>query len=386
MVITMNHTPTLSRLLSAGIALTLSFALLCGCTKEAETEKAQKMRDLTVTELVQEIKLGWNLGNTLDAHSDTLKSDKPTVYETSWGNPETTEEMILAVKDKGFNAVRVPITWTGHIGEAPDYTINDAWMDRVQVVVDYVVKNDLYCIMNLHHEDWHFPSYDNLDAAKSELTAVWKQIADRFKGYNEKLIFEGMNEPRMIDTAQEWTGGTPESRDVVNQLNAAFVETVRATAGNNEKRALMLPTYAASTTNAVLSEYKLPADDKLIVSVHAYTPYDFALNKNGTEQYNPDSDAGQIDNLMDTLDQVFVKKGHPVIIGEFGAMNKDNLDDRCAWAEYYVKAAKEKGIPCFWWDNGAFSGSGENFGLLNRTKCSWQFPELTDALQRGIGA
>lgn len=132
----------------------------------------------------------------------------------------------------------------------------------------------------------------------------------------------------------------------------------------------MIPTYAASSSTSAWDNFTIPSDDKIIVSVHAYTPYDFTLNINRTSQWNPNNsaDTGAINYLMDSLNQYFISKGHPVILGEFGAMNKNNLSQRTDWAYYYVKAAKAKGIPCIWWDNGAVSGSGELFGLLDRLR------------------
>ena len=336
------------------------------------------IRDIPSTELVKELKIGWNLGNTLDATGGGAL----LTSEMSWGNPKTKEEMIIAVKEAGFNVVRIPISWGNHLGPEPDYIINNAWLDRVNEVVDYAINNDLYVIINMHHEEWHFPSYDNYETASTILTKVWAQIAERFKSYDEHLIFEGMNEPRMKGTPQEWTGGNPEARDVINKLNQDFVDTIRNSGGNNPYRHLMIPTYAASSDPKTWKDFVIPDDDKVIVSIHAYTPYNFALNKNGTDKWSPTNrnDTREIDSLMDNLYNTFISKGQPVILGEFGAMDKNNLEDRVAWAKYYVQKAKEKGIPCIWWDNGAFTGSGELFGLLDRRTLEWKYPEIVEAL------
>ena len=337
------------------------------------------MRDITSVELVKELKIGWNLGNTLDATGGSLLST-----ESSWGNPLTTKAMIDAVKKAGFNTIRLPITWEKHLGPAPDFIIHDAWLNRVQEIVDYAIDNDMYVIINAHHEEWYYPSYDNLDSAKTELTKLWEQVANCFQNYNEHLIFEGMNEPRLKGTKLEWTGGDAESHDVINQLNAAFVQTIRHAGGNNPLRHLMIPTYAASTLPNVLADFTVPDDDKVIVSIHSYTPYNFALNLQGTSKWSADStsDTSDIDNLMNTLKANFISKGIPVILGEFGAGDKKNLPDRVAWVQYYIKAATKIGVPCIWWDNGAFKGTGESFGLLNRRTLSWEFPEIVDAMMK----
>ncbi|NLZ82967.1 MAG: glycoside hydrolase family 5 protein [Clostridiales bacterium] len=340
-----------------------------------------EIEDISSSELVKRMKIGWNLGNTLDA-----TGGNSLATESSWGNPLTTKEMIDTVKDAGFNVLRIPTTWEKHLGTEPDYIIDESWLDRVQEVVNYGIQNDMYVILNMHHEEWHFPSHDNAEKAKEILTKVWKQIADRFENYDEHLIFEGMNEPRMKGTEFEWNGGNEEGWDVINQLNAAFIETIRSAGGNNSKRHLMIPTYAASSDPRSWQKFEVPEDDKVIVSLHAYTPYNFALNGQGTDVWslNNSNDTGEVDRLMNNIDRSFTSKGIPVILGEFGARDKNNIESRAAWAEYYIKKASEIGVPCIWWDNGAFSGNGELFGLLARRRVAWTHVDIIDALMRGI--
>lgn len=333
--------------------------------------------DITSEELVADMKIGWNLGNTLDSVGGiALESER------AWGNPVTTQEMIDEVLAQGFNVIRIPVTWEGHFGDGPDYLIHDIWMNRVQEVVDYAYDKGAYVILNLHHEDWHFPSEENKEEASVMITALWTQIAERFKDYDEHLIFEGLNEPRKKGTAYEWNGGDKEGRDVVNHFMQVFVDAVRATGGNNTYRHLMVCGYAASSSTDALKSIKLPEDDKLIVSVHAYVPYNFALNTTGTSVFEA---TNEIDKLMSDIRQIFVEQGVPVIIGEFGAMNKENEEERVEWATYYVSKAREIGVPCIWWDNNAFAGSGENFGLFNRREMNWPYPDLLKALQDAAG-
>lgn len=330
---------------------------------------------LTPVELCKEITVGWNLGNTLDATGGNGLSS-----ETSWGNPKATEELILAVKEAGFNAVRIPTTWYNHCSGS-NYTIDEAWMERVQEVVDYAYDNGMYVILNAHHEDFNFPSDANYSKAKKALTSIWKQIAENFKDYGERLIFEGQNEPRKIGTNVEWNGGDAEGRDNVNKLNADFVKTVRATGGNNEKRCLMVPTYAASFY--ALSGFELPDDDRLIVSVHAYSPYNFAMNTGGgaTNNFNPSSanSTSELVTMADTLYDRFISKGVGVIIGECGATNKGNNDQRINWAKYFPKCFGSKGIPVFLWDNNAYGTGNEKFGLIHRDTLKWEYPEYVKA-------
>ena len=403
----------IKRLASMLLAAVMGMTLLTGCgdnTSAGESASDAPAVTDTVTvevdpidtamtslEFTAQIRAGWNLGNTLDATGEGLSSER------SWGNPTTTPEMIQAVKDAGFNAIRIPTTWEKHMDE--NYNIHADWMARVKEVVDYAYERDMYIILNMHHEEWHYPTYDNLETTSARLAACWKQIAETFIGYDEHLIFEGMNEPRWKNTEWEWNGGNDEGRDVVNQLNKVFVDTVRATGGNNAHRFLMICPYAANCGEAALSALELPDDPRIIVSVHAYIPYGFALADSGTSRWVSDRPGctAEIDTLAEVLDRLFISKGIAVIIGETGArirhINVDstaetegtaepeqirirNDEFRCYWAEYFFGKFSETGIPCFWWDNGAFF-SGETFGLLNRYSCEWDSPEVVEAIMRG---
>lgn len=333
------------------------------------------MNDISPMDMVADMRIGWNLGNTLDATGGNGLSS-----ETSWGNPKTSQEMIDAIVDAGFNVIRIPITWDGHFGSAPDYKIDEAWLNRVQEVVDYAFEREVYVIINCHHEEWHFPSDKNKEQASEILRALWSQIAERFRDYDEKLIFEGLNEPRKKGTPVEWTGGDYEGKQNVNHFAKVFVETVRATGGNNTIRNLMVTGYAASSNKETLKSLRWPKDSHIIVSVHAYTPYDFSLNISGTAEWDIEKNTRDIDYLMETIDEVFLQKGTPVIIGEFGALNKENEAERVEWVTYYLTKAKEIGVPCVWWDNGSFQGSGENFGLINRKELTFPYPDLLQAI------
>ena len=355
---------------------------------ETEVQTVSEIRDITSMELISEMKIGWNLGNTLDSTiTDPSGDESVETWETAWGNPVTTKAMIDQVKSQGFNVLRIPVTWEGKFGEAPDYTIREDWLARVKEVVDYGIENDMFVILNMHHEEWHSPTKDNEAQATEMITALWTQIAEYFSGYDEHLLFEGMNEPRLKGHPAEWNGGDAEAREVINNLNAAFVAAVRATGGNNTLRHLMVPTYAASTLDTVLDDFVLPDDDKVIVSVHAYLPYSFALADDGVDTWSVDntSDTQDIDELMLKLKERFIDNGTAVIIGEFGTRNRFNTEERAACASYYVTKATEIGVPCIWWDNNAFVGNGENFGLFERKTFEWRYPEIISAMMEAVG-
>lgn len=355
-----------------------------GVSGETITAHQGEIKDISSFELVKDMKIGWSLGNTLDAGNESNRGQNPGSIEKSWGNPNTTKEMIDEIKKAGFNVLRVPTTWDWSTGDAPDYKISEEWLARVKEVVDYGMANDMYVILNIHHETWHDPLEENYEAASDRLKKVWTQIGNYFEKYDEHLIFEGLNEPRVRNSDEEWNGGSPATREVVNKLDADFVSTIRSLGGNNKLRHLMIPGYAASSSEVALKDLKIPEnDDKLIVSVHAYTPYNFALaeGKPGAlwvackEGFTTDIDA-----LANTLKTLFIDKGQAVIIGEFGARSKDNEKYRAEWAKYYVTKMNTIGVPCVWWDNGAFTGSGELFGLLDRRTLEWKYPLVKEAL------
>lgn len=351
-------------------------------TSQAEKENPyMAMKDIMAVDVVKEMKIGWNLGNTFDAWSDGIAKDAdPSKTETCWGNPITTPELIDTVLEQGFNVIRIPVTWKGHMGDEPEYKIEESWMARVKEVVDYAYDKGAYVILNTHHEDWNYPYYENQEVASAQMKAVWTQIAETFADYDEHLIFEGQNEPRKVGTSVEWTGGDAEGWEVVNALNQVFIDTVRGCGGSHEYRILMIPGYGANCTVGIKHLQIPEVDNKIIASVHAYEPYDFALNMSGRAEWNHDTYA--IDHLMQDLQTLFLDKGIPVIIGEFAAMNRNNDDERTQWATYYVSAAREKGIPCIWWDNGIFEGDGERLGLFDRRNLTCAYPSILEALMK----
>lgn len=334
--------------------------------------------DISPMDLVADMKIGWNLGNSLDAQGGI-----GIMSETAWGNPKTKESMIDAIINAGFNVIRIPVTWDGHCGTAPEYKIHDMWLARVKEVVDYAYNKGVYVILNTHHEEWYMPNEENKVANGEQLVALWTQIAEYFKDYDEHLIFEGLNEPRLRGTSKEWTGDAAAS-EIINYWEQLFVDAVRATGGNNTLRHLMITGYAASSSKDNLAKIKLPEDDKLIISVHAYTPYNFALNTTGTDKWSAKTGGAELTNFMKMLNELFISKGVPVIIGEFGAVNKNNTATRVEWADYYVRAAKEYGIVCVWWDNNGVDGNGENLAIFSRRDLTFPFPEIVDAMMNVV--
>jgi endoglucanase len=373
------------------LALVTGLLLIIFTSKPESEDKTElyttgDFNDMSAEELAANIRIGWNLGNTLDTTGLNWlnRSDAVSRFETAWGNPLTTGETIDAVKNAGFNAIRFPVSWAKCVDS--NYNIRADWMSRVKQVVDFAAANDMYIIINTHHDEEIFKFLDkDMEESKRALKRIWEQIAEAFKDYNEKLIFEDLNEPRTTGSPNEWNGGTPEERNNLNILHQLFVDTVRASGGNNEKRILMVSTYAASSTAAAMNGLLIPNDpvnteNKIIVSIHAYEPYNFALNENSpvnTWSSDNPADTAPIIERIERAYNLFVSKGFPVIMGEFGALNKNNEEARAAWAQYYVSYAMGRGVKCFWWDNGG------DFILLNRTAKFFYYPLIVEALMRG---
>lgn len=346
----------------------------------------------------QSLKAGWNLGNTFDAFGCTWLNNK-LAYEMAWVGVRTTKQLFEALKSAGFASVRIPVSWHDHVS-GEDFTIDADWLARVKEVVGYALDSGLYVIVNTHHDiekEFIYPDEEHLDNSVRYIRSIWTQLAAAFGQEDERLMFESMNEPRLKGTSIEWwlNPSNPRSAEAVrciNALNQAFVDTVRATGGLNATRYLLVPGYSASLDGAMHKEFALPADtaeNRLIVSVHAYTPYAFALQSAGESgsksTFDPDNllDHVDIDRLMQSLYDKFVSYGIPVVMGEFGARDKSgNLRDRADFFAYYVAAASARGIPCFVWDNNAFTGGGELFGLLDRKTNLIVYPEILESMMR----
>ena len=349
-------------------------------------------------EMVRRMHLGWNLGNSLSAHYGSLENEpdyggeSKLDIEALWSVPYTTQEMIRMVKEAGFNTLRIPITWAPHIGGAPDFAIDPAWMDRVQEIVDYGYGIGMHVIINTQCDDqyWMIPSKRHEAATTEQFVAVWAQICERFQEYSDRLLFESANEPRVVGSLLEWAGGTISQRAVVNRLNAAFVDTVRASGGGNAERWLLIPTYGASYEPVPMRALKLPNDDRLIVSIHAYHPRDFAFAHNREDRIFNDRVRRDVDKMLGRIYRTFVARGIPVYMGEFGACEKDNEQERAAFAAHYITEARRYGIHCAWWDNGYFPEyDGDDFpvtwALLDRFTLEWRFPAIVEALRTAAG-
>ena len=330
----------------------------------------------------QSIGKGWNLGNTFDACEKYSDKKAGLETETMWGNPETTKELFAFVKECGFDTVRIPVTWSQHLGDAPDYTIDPMWFDRVNEVVDFALECNLKVILNTHHEDAFWLVTDEEHKAQSEeiLCKLWTQICERFKDYDESLIFETMNEPRVTGTDDEWQGNA-ESREVVNHLNFAVLETIRSSGGKNAERFVMIPTYAASGLNENIYALKLPDDKRVIVSVHYYYSTAHQSEFKDAEKKWSLSQKMSLYDTFKRMADTYMSNGYGVCKSEFGWTDRDNMKNLRANADFYVTLAEKFGFSTIVWDNGVINGEDiYSFGIIDRNELKVVYPEYLEAI------
>ncbi len=379
-------------------ALLLALVLLVPCLAFAEGDAVIPdmpsgtfdIPDNEAMAFLRRMGTGWNLGNTFDAY---IEGRYGLSSETCWGNPRTTQALFEAVAEAGFGFVRIPVSWHNHVDQA--FTVDSEWMDRVQEVVDWALDAGLIVILNTHHdlsERFYYPDSAHLETSLRYVRTVWAQVAERFADYDERLVFEGLNEPRLAGSPYEWSFNTlilevKDAADCLNRLNQAFVDTVRAAGGENTDRYLGVPGYAASPEGSDSDLFVLPSDtaeNRIMVSVHAYSPYNFALNAHGTDEFVPSRPADRT-GVMQPIKRIYdrwIRNGIPAYLGEWGTVDKGNLQARVDHAALFVSAAAQWNIPVCWWDNGALHSNGENFRIIDRRTLTWDFPVLLETIMR----
>ena len=322
------------------------------------------IRDITSMELVSEMGVGWNLGNSFDV----TETDK-----TAWGNPLPEKAMIDLVKEIGFSTVRIPVTWFTHQDET-SFEIEADYLQRVKEVVNYTLENKLYAIVNTHHEeDWIKLNESDSDVVNDRLQSLWTQIANEFRDYGDSLIFETLNEPRTKGSPNEWSGGTAAERMLLNTYHKTCVDAIRATGGNNAKRHLMVSTYGASTVPDAMNDLVIPNNDpNIIVSLHSYFPWAFAGE--GNNRWGTDDDKVQLLAELDKVKTFWIDNANrAVIMGEWGAVRANDLRIREQYYEFYATACEARGLVSVVWDDGG------NFGLMDRNNIGWvtrSLPEI----------
>ncbi len=335
-----------------------------------------------VFEIVRDMKIGWNLGNSLESPAPESVNPKLNEYETSWGNPITTKAMIREVVRAGFRVIRIPVTWGKLMGEGPDYIIDSEWMNRVQEVVDYAYEEDVYVILNIHHEDqWLFLGDESAEkTATNILEKVWTQIAGRFQGYGHRLLFETMNETRLIGTEDEWTAGTHAARKTINKYNKAAVKAIRSTGGENSDRTIIIKTIGARYNVEAINDVDIPENDNhIILSVHIYEPYYFCMVPGRDAYWGTKEDEEALSLLIRSAVKAAENKGMPLIFGEFGTINKGNEESRVRYAAHFVRQVKENGASCILWDNN-IPNNEFGYSIFDRQNLTWRHPRILKAI------
>lgn len=399
-------------LLALSLIVSLGAALppLGGTRAERTVQAAEStFQDLNQQEIVEAMGAGWNLGNQMEANDGT-----GTPKEDAWTGVKVTDRLIRLVKGQGFKTIRIPVSYLSMIGEGPDYTIDSTWLGRVQEIVDWAMKHDMYVVLNIHGDGysnvkggWIFPEAEDQETIKAKYTAVWSQLAERFKDYDHHLIFESMNEigakiAEMSD-GEKKTAAISAAYENINAYNQIFVDTVRSSGGNNDRRWLLIPGLNTDI-NYTAGDYgfKIPEDTglnasipegqkRLMVSVHYYNPWAFC----GQDDYNTTQwgeegvvgkkvGYGQEDEMQDQfrlLKNKFTDEGYPVVIGEYGSIDKSKKKDsgigkageadpennsfRENYAETLCHCAIDTGCVPVYWDNGWNGDFG--FGLFDRS-------------------
>lgn len=402
-----------NRLRSMFIAAVLVGTVVAGSftapfSVQAAKKDTTSFEDLNQSQIVEAMGPGWNLGNQLESVTDNVPE------ETNWGNPVITEKLIQSVKAAGFKSIRIPVSYFAKIDDDKDYTIDSKWLDRVQEVVDYCIKNDLYAVINIHGDgyntidgSWLLCNGKNQTEIKKKYKKVWKQIAERFKNYDEHLLFESMNE----EFDGSYSEPNKEYYQNINDYNQIFVDTVRKTGDNNTKRWLIIPGWNTNIDyTAGDYGFKLPTDQyrdksidkeeqRIMISVHYYSPWDFCGGENGVitqwgnEADDPSKTSTTCDetymkNQLNLMKTTFADKGYPVFIGEYGSIDKTSYDSeneyyRAYFARKLCQLSRKNGCIPMYWDNGYNGVHG--FGLFDRTTCEVTQPVIIDAIMEDFG-
>ena len=402
-----------NRLRSMFIAAVLVGTVVAGSftapfSVQAAKKDTTSFEDLNQSQIVEAMGPGWNLGNQLESVTDNVPE------ETNWGNPVITEKLIQSVKAAGFKSIRIPVSYFAKIDDDKDYTIDSKWLDRVQEVVNYCIKNDLYAVINIHGDGyntidggWLLCNGKNQTEIKKKYKKVWKQIAERFKNYDEHLLFESMNE----EFDGSYSEPNKEYYQNINDYNQIFVDTVRKTGDNNTKRWLIIPGWNTNIDyTAGDYGFKLPTDQyrdksidkeeqRIMISVHYYSPWDFCGGENGVitqwgnEADDPSKTSTTCDetymkNQLNLMKTTFADKGYPVFIGEYGSIDKTSYDSenkyyRAYFARKLCQLSRKNGCIPMYWDNGYNGVHG--FGLFDRTTYEVTQPVIIDAIMEGFG-
>lgn len=376
------------KFLSALTALLLSVSLvLSGCGEEKDlTAGVTEIRDMTVMELVHDMGLGINLGNTLEACGSWISpGGGVSGYETAWGSPVITQEMIQGYADYGFGVLRIPVAWSNLMEE--DYTISQELTDRVNEIIGWTLDSGMYAIVNIHWDGgwWeNFPT--DYDECMKKYTRIWEQLSEAFKDYGDKLMFESLNEEGGWESVWNSYSNSDKGKDeafgLLNSINQTFVDIVRSSGGNNAGRHLLIAGYNTAITHTCDEHFKMPDDpmNRCAVSVHYYAPSTFCILEKDESwgkaktTWGDEKDLEEMNELIDMLKTTYIDKGIPVIIGEYSVAAKSNKEQE--QVENYMvtvtEAMFEAGLCPVIWD--------VQNDYYNRYTRQFLYPEMLEKL------
>lgn len=320
--------------------------------------------DMTTMEIVRDMGIGINLGNTFDAFGDWVDKwgdGSVESYVTCWGSPVITQEMIQGYADEGFGVLRIPVHWFNLMGD--DYTISADYLAAVKQVVQWALDAEMYVIVNIHHdEDGLFAGFPtNREASLSAYVKIWSQLAEAFRDYDHRVVLESLNEEGCWDGVWNRWGtdaGKAEAYQILFEINQAFVDTIRGSGGNNERRHLLLAGYATGITETCDAMFRMPEDpaNRCAVSVHYYTPPGFAILEEdaswgkATATWGTEADFAELEAYMNMLQATFVDNGIPVIVGEYGcpSNNKERESVRLYLSSVCAAIYERNMCPILW--------------------------------------
>lgn len=349
----------------------------------AEEEPQTGIHGATPQEVALSMGVGWNLGNQFDAFANGVAN------ETCWGNPKANPTLFRKIKEAGFSTVRIPVTWLGKVGPAPDYKIDSAWLNRIAEAVGYAKEAGLNAIVNIHHDGADSGNWLDIKKAasdadfnagvKAQLGAMWRQIAEKFKDEDAFLMFEVMNE--IHDGGWGWGDNRKDGGKqyrTLNEWNQTAVDAVRATGGKNATRWIGVPAYCTNADLSYDTNFRMPSDPagRTMLSLHFYDPYDYTLEAKYSEWGHTGKDVanyGDEKSMTSTLSKIkknWLDKGVPVYLGEVGCVRRADTKKeafRLYYLEYLAKASRDNMIPIIYWDNGSLAAGRECSGLFNRS-------------------
>lgn len=349
---------------------------LCSCgAGKTETPESSTM------EYVQSLGIGINLGNTFEACGSWIKGNSVSDYETAWGSPKITKRIIQGYADAGFGVVRIPVAWSNMMDE--NYVISDEYIDRVKEVTKWVVDCGMKAIVNIHWDGgwWEQFPYDEEECMR-KYEAIWTQLCEAFGDFGLEVMFEALNEEGCWDSLWNRYGwgeqpGKAEAYALLGRINQKFVDTVRASSGNNATRHLLIAGYATDVENTCDEMFVLPNDPagRYAVSVHYYTPSTFAIIEEDASwgkarsTWGTEDDYAELERLMDMLEETFIKNGIPVIVGEYGCAQGNKTPEMVRlYVTSVCQAVYQRGMcPVLWDTTGSF---------YDRTACEFFDPEL----------